>query len=165
MKELLPYQLDENFFTSFGKEWALVVVKDEKEDNAMTISWGQLGILWSKPTVSVYIRNTRYSKHMMDNSETFAVCFFSNEYKEKLAYCGQFSRKDEDKISKCNFTRAYENNTLYLKEARLTFILRKIYQVDLSITDSTDQTIKKHYSPNECHTQYIGEIIKVLISE
>ena len=133
MKELLPYQLDENFFNSFGKEWALVIVEDNNEDNAMTISWGQIGILWSRPVVSVYVRNTRYTKHMLDNAASFSVCFFNEEFKDKLAYCGRVSRRDEDKISKCKFTRLKDESTLYVKEARLTFILKKIYQVDMPI--------------------------------
>ena len=165
MKELLPYELNENFFKAFGKKWALIVVEDEKEDNAMTISWGQVGIMWSRPIVSVFVRNTRYSKHMMDNSQTFSVCFFDEKYKDKLGYCGTVSRKDEDKISKCGFTRLKDNSTLYLKEAKITLILKKIYQVDLPIDNNVDPTIKKHYSENESHTQYFGEIIKILIND
>ena len=165
MKELTPYELNENFFYSFGKEWALVVVEDDKEDNAMTISWGHIGILWSRPTISVFIRNTRHTKHMMDNCSTFSVSFFDKSYKDKLSYCGMVSRKDEDKISKCNFTRDKIDDTLFIKEAKVTFILKKIYQVDLPITKDTNPSIIRHYQANEYHTQYIGEIIKVLVEE
>lgn len=30
---------------------------------------------------------------------------------------------------------------------------------------STDSSIQKHYNKGECHTQYIGEIIKILVNE
>lgn len=165
MREININEFNYNAFTKFGKEWALVVTKDEKEDNAMTIAWGQLGILWSRPTVSVYIRNTRYSKHMMDNSDTFSVCFFSSQYKNELTLCGTKSRNEIDKINECNFTRVYSDNTLYLKEANIVFILKKIYQVDLPINEDASLTIKKHYQKNEYHTQYIGEILKILIND
>ncbi len=165
MKEISINEFNYNAFNKFGKDWALVVVKDNNEDNAMTISWGQLGILWSKPVVSVYIRNTRYTKKMMDNSSTFSVCFFSEKYRKELNICGRKSRKDTDKITECSFSRAYEDNTLYLKEASIIFILKKLYQVDLPISDSTHPSIKKHYKEGESHTQYIGEVIKILVDE
>ena len=97
MKELSPYEFDFNAFTKFGKEWALIVVEDEKEDNAMTISWGQLGILWSKPVVSVFVRNNRHTKHMMDSCLNFSICFFNEKYKNELTICGSKSRKNPSK--------------------------------------------------------------------
>lgn len=163
MREILPFDFDFNPFYSFGKEWALIVCEENKEDNAMTISWGNIGILWSKPILSVFVRNTRYTKHMLDHSDKFSCCFFDKKYQNELTYCGTVSRKDEDKITKCNFTRERYQNVLYIKEAKITFILKKIYQVDLPISDSTIQDIKKHYKENECHTQYICEIEKILI--
>ena len=68
MKIIKPNELQIDFFSSFKDSWALVVVQDEKEDNAMTIAWGGAGILWGREVVTVYIRNTRYTKHMLDNS-------------------------------------------------------------------------------------------------
>ena len=165
MKELLPNELDFNAFNKFGKEWALIVVEDEKEDNAMTIAWGQLGILWSKPVMSVYVRNNRYTKHMLDSVKKFSVCFFDDSYKEKLGICGTKSRSNLDKISECKFTRIKDNSTLYLKEAQYTFILKKIYQIDIPINEYTDISISRHYNENEYHTQYIGEIEKILVNE
>ena len=82
MKEISPYELDFNAFNKFYKEWALIVVKGINEDNAMTIAWGQLGILWSRPTMTVYVRNNRYTKHILDEAKSFSVCFFSDEYKD-----------------------------------------------------------------------------------
>ena len=165
MKEISPYELDFNAFNKFYKEWALIVVKGKNEDNAMTIAWGQLGILWSRPTMTVYVRNNRYTKHLLDEADTFSVCFFSNEYKDKLSLCGTKSRSEIDKISECNFTRLYDDETLLLKEAKYTFILKKLYSVDMPINESTLPTIKKHYNENEFHTQYIGEIDKIIIND
>ena len=166
MKELSPYDLDINAFNKFIKEWALIVCNNNDIDNAMTIGWGQIGILWSRPVITVYVRNNRFTKPLLDNANNFSVSFFQKEYHDKLVYCGTVSRRNEDKITKCNFTRIYdENNTLYLKEAEITFIVKKIYQNDLPILEETDSSIKKHYAPNEYHTQYIGQIEKILIKE
>ena len=165
MKEISINEFNYNIFNKFGKDWALIVVKDNTEDNAMTISWGQLGILWSRPTVSVYVRNTRHTKNMLNNVDTFSVCFFNEKYRKELNICGTKSRKEVDKITECKFTRSYEDNTLYIKEANIVLILKKIYQVDLPIIETTNSTIKKHYNEGEYHTQYIGEVVKILINE
>lgn len=163
MKIISPLELNENLFKAFGKDWALIVVKDSKEDNAMTISWGQAGILWSQPVVSVYVRNTRYTKHMLDEVDDFSICFFEDKYKPQLSHCGRVSRKDDNKITTCGFTRTEIDSVLYLKEAKLTFILKKLYQIDLPINESTNPEVKKHYNEGEFHTQYICHIEKVII--
>lgn len=163
MKEILANELTSNFFDEFKNKWALVVVKDSKEDNAMTIAWGGVGIIWSKQVCSVYVKNLRYTKHMLDEAEYFSVSFFDDSYKDVLAYLGRVSRKDEDKITNSKLTRDYVDGVLVLKEARLTLIMKKIYQVDLPVDKVNDPTILKYYTDNGMHTQYIGEIVKVLI--
>lgn len=165
MKEILAKELDFNFFDQFKNSWALVVVDDGKEDNAMTIAWGGIGILWSKEVCSVYVKDVRYTKHMLDQSEYFSVSFFDDKYKDVLAYMGKVSRKDEDKITTSKMTRDYVDNVLVLKEAKVTLIMKKIYQIDLETSQVTDPSILKYYPNGEYHTQYIGEVIKVLIDE
>lgn len=165
MKIISPYEFDFNPFYKFGKEWALIVVENENEDNVMTIAWGQVGILWSKPVLSVYVRNNRYTYNMMYQADKFSVCFFSEKYKDKLGYCGTNSRRDVNKIDNCGFTRVKDESTLYLKEAKITFILKKIHQIDLTLENACNEDIKKHYSNNEFHTQYIGEIEKIIVEE
>lgn len=165
MKEISVSEINYNFFDGFHKDWALVVVKDQKEDNAMTISWGGIGILWSKPVTTVYVRNTRYTKHMLDDSEYFSVCFFDEKYRDKLKYLGTQSRRNEDKITCSNLTRVYSDDVLYLKEAKLTLIMKKIYQVDLPLDQVQDKSILKFYQEGEMHTAYIGEVVKVLIED
>ena len=165
MKIIKPNELNIDFFSSFKDNWALVVTQDTKEDNAMTIAWGGVGILWGREVVTVYIRNTRYTKHMLDDSQYFSVSFFDDKYKDKLAYCGKVSRRDEDKITNAKFTRSYEDGVLYLKEAKITFILKKIYQVDMPLDGVDEKIVNRYYKPNEMHTQYVGEIVKVIVEE
>ena len=39
-----------NPFTRFGDDWALVTAGDESGLNTMTVSWGQMGTLWGRPS-------------------------------------------------------------------------------------------------------------------
>ena len=100
---------------------------------------------------------------MLDEVEYFSVSFFDDSYKDVLSYLGRVSRRDEDKITNSKLTRDYVDGVLVLKEARLTLIMKKIYQVDLPVDKVNDPTILKYYTDNGMHTQYIGEIVKVLI--
>lgn len=61
MKDIIISQIDYNFFGGFSKNWVLVV-DDHLEDNATTIAWGGIKVLWNKPVATVHIRNTRYTK-------------------------------------------------------------------------------------------------------
>ena len=58
----VPYDsLSLNPFTKIGKEWALLTAGDENGFNTMTVSWGGVGHIWGKNTVTVYVRESRYT--------------------------------------------------------------------------------------------------------
>lgn len=162
MKEYNPNEITYNIYDKFNNDWALVMANHHEKNNPMTISWGTTGILWNKPVMQVYVRNTRYTKPLMDGSSYYSVSFFEKDFHEALVYCGTKSGKNEDKIAKCRFHIKEYENVKYIEEASITYIMKKIYQVDLPINEETDSDIKKHYKPNELHTMYIGEIIKVI---
>ena len=48
-------------FKRIGEEWALFGVTADGDSNAMTVSWGEAGVLWNKPIFTVFIRPTRYT--------------------------------------------------------------------------------------------------------
>ena len=57
------YELDQNVFQEIGKNWVLISAKNpEGKVNAMTASWSAMGVLWGMETITVYIRQTRYTK-------------------------------------------------------------------------------------------------------
>ena len=59
MTELLPKEIVGNPFAMLAEQWALVTVEDGEKANPMTVSWGGLGVLWSKPVATIYIRPQR----------------------------------------------------------------------------------------------------------
>ena len=58
-----------DIFKQFDKKWALLTAGSMEKFNTMTISWGGLGTLWSKPVASVYVRTSRYTHEFMDEAE------------------------------------------------------------------------------------------------
>ena len=47
IREIQPEQLRQNVFEMIGKQWTLITAADRQgKVNAMTASWGGLGVLW-----------------------------------------------------------------------------------------------------------------------
>ena len=107
----------DDIFTQFDKKWALVTAGPINNHNSMTISWGEMGTLWSRPVVTVYIKPCRYTHKFMEENEYFVVSFFKEEYRKALGVMGSKSGKDVNKDELSGLTPIeYKGLTIY-KEA------------------------------------------------
>ena len=163
-KKVSVSELKVNPFTAFAKDWALVSAGTPEENNTMTIGWGAMGTVWGKSAVTVYIRESRYTKRFVDAQDAFAVCFFDPSFNEKLGYLGSVSGRDEHKVAKAGLTPAVCDGALYYEEASLVFICRKLSATVLNefLDPSIDPGI---YADKDYHTMYIGEVTAVLVKE
>lgn len=50
--KIKPEELTENVFHLINDDWMLVAAEDGGRTNAMTASWGGVGILWGKKVAS-----------------------------------------------------------------------------------------------------------------
>ena len=71
-----------DIFTKFDKQWALLTAGNKDSFNTMTVSWGGLGTLWSRPVATVYVRTSRYTHEFMDREDYFTISFFPEHYKK-----------------------------------------------------------------------------------
>lgn len=166
MKEISIRDVKENFVKLIASDWALLTAKDKDGCNPMTVSWGGIGELWGKDTATVYVRESRYTKGLIDNEDYFSLCFFGKEKKDALSFCGSKSGRDYDKVKETGLTAVYDENAPYFKEARLVVICRKMARQPLEKSSFIDKSIMpSFYSDNDMHIIYFGEIEKVLISE
>lgn len=171
MKEISFKDLKINPISLFADEWGVIVTgKKGDKINAMTISWGEIGSLWGhgggQPVLTVYVRPQRFSKILMDKEVYFTICFFTEKYKKELVYLGTHSGRNEDKISNVNFSSEVLEDYSYIKEAKLVFVCRKIYQQTLTEDSFIDQKIKEDIYPNkDFHDMYIAKIEKVLVKD
>ena len=94
-------EISKNVFDMIGKQWMLVGAAKDGKVNAMTASWGGLGVMWGKNVAFVFIRQTRYTKEFVDNGETFSLSFFGDDQRKMLNYMGTVSGRDADKVSEC----------------------------------------------------------------
>lgn len=160
--EVNPLELSCNPFQMIGKDWALVTAGDETGCNTMTVSWGNMGIMWNKNIVTVFIRPQRYTKEFLDRFDNFTLSFYEESSREALKLCGSKSGRDMDKIKAAGLTPVHENGTTYFEEARLVLECRKIYLDKIRPEGFLDPSIQKNYPENDYHLIYMGEITRVL---
>lgn len=155
-----------NPFTKLGQEWALVTAGDETGFNTMTVSWGALGFIWNKPTVTVYIRPQRYTKEFLDKGDTFTLSFYPADKKPVLGYLGKASGREENKVEKSGLTPVFANGSVYFEEAELVFVCRKMSRTPLLPESFLDPEVDgKFYPEKDYHEMYIAEITDVLVQD
>ena len=100
-KEIKPEQISDNAIKLINKDWLLVSACTKSYDaegkiitgrpNTMTASWGALGELWNKPVATIYLRPQRYTKELIDATDTFSLSVLSDKYRTAFNYCGSHS--------------------------------------------------------------------------
>lgn len=166
MSELRKVNVEDlqmNPFTKVGKDWMLVTAGDAKKANAMTASWGGLGIMWGENVAFVFIRQTRYTKEFMDQQKKFSLSFPSEEYREAMKYLGAVSGRDEDKWEKSGLHTAVEDGVPYIEEADLVLNCEIMSNTVLPMADMVDDSLEaKWYGDGNLHTMYIAKITSAL---
>jgi len=165
-KEITVEDISGNPFKMIGKDWMLVTAEKGGKVNAMTASWGGLGIMWNKNVAYVFLRPQRYTKEFIDATDTFSLSFYNESYRKILSYLGTVSGRDEEKIEKSGLSKASYGNTPYFEEANLVLICKKLYAQQYDPEGFIDETLdEKNYPQKDYHTMYIVEITKALIKE
>lgn len=164
-KQITPYELDKTPFEFIGKDWALLSAeKPDGSVNAMTVSWGGMGVLWNKNVFFCFIRPQRYTYGFAEAGDRISLCFFDEKYRKKLAFCGNTSGRDTDKIKECGFT-VLKDGGIYYNECALAVIGRKIYSDMIKKENFINTDPAQWYKNEDYHTMYICEIEKILIKD
>ena len=162
-----PEEFEGSPFRLIGKEWLLITTPDNTKKsgaNAMTASWGGLGILWNKPVATAYIRPQRYTYGLVEESEKISLCFLGEEYRKSLAFCGRESGRNCDKLKECGLSTQVIDGVPAIAESDVIMICRKLYADDLKEDKFIDRNMLSHYN-GDYHRFYILEIEKILVKE
>lgn len=153
-----------NPFDIIGNEWMLITAQKEGKTNAMTASWGGLGVIWNKNVAFIFVRESRYTKEFIDAGDSFSLSFFNvAKYREMMTYMGSVSGRDEDKIASAELTVKKNDGTPYFEEADQVIICKKLYKQLINIEEILDEEIiPEWYTNKDYNHMYIGEIKKIL---
>lgn len=162
----IPFDLFEvNPFQKIGKDWMLITAQKEDKINSMTASWGGLGVMWGKNVAYIVVRDSRYTRELIDESEVFSLSFFDEDHNNKsaLKYMGAVSGRDEDKIKNVHFHINHCEEIPFIDEASMVLVCRKMCKQPIVKESFTDAKIDETwYKDKDYHNLYIGEIVKIL---
>ena len=151
--------------SAWDDAWFLLTSGDFEKGqyNTMTISWGSIGMIWSKPFVQVVVRPTRHTYGFVQTFPDFTLCAFNEEHREALRLLGTKSGRDFDKISSSKLTPIPSKKVAApaFAEANLVIECRKVYQAPFNPEHFIDPEIEKCYSESDYHTCYYGEILSI----
>ena len=171
MKEKINVSDYADQITKAVSKGILLNTKDEKF-NSMVIGWGMLGRIWNRPSYTVFVRQSRYTKEALDKSGEFTVSVPLDGVDPKIAkVCGSLSGHNIDKVKEAGLTleEPEVNGVPGIREYPLTIECRVLYQQDQVLADIPEDIQKQMYPQDvdgtapmenrDIHTMYIGEIV------
>ena len=149
------------------KKGILLTTASEGFVNTMTIGWGKIGIEWGRPVFIAYVRESRYTKQMLEKCGEFTVNVPMDTFNAKiLGYCGTKSGRNHDKIADMELTLVEPNKISVpgIKEFPITLECKVIYKQKQDL-DAIPQDIIDRFYPEDAdgfrdyHIAYYGEIV------
>jgi flavin reductase (DIM6/NTAB) family NADH-FMN oxidoreductase RutF len=163
-REISPYEL-ENAMKLIGKTWMLITAKDEENGrvNAMTASWGAMGVLWNKPVCVAFIRPQRHTYSLVEKEDRLSFAFLGEENRSALAFCGRESGRNCDKLAATGLSTVEIDGVACIKEAKLLLVCKKLYAQDLGEDCFIDKELLSNYTAKDYHRMYVCEIEKAYV--
>lgn len=156
------------------KKGILLTTKAGDTVNTMTIGWGTIGIEWNKPVFIAFVRETRYTKQLLEEGEEFTVNIPCGEVDSKiLGYCGKMSGRDTDKIRDLGLTLVDSEVVRVpgIRELPLTLECKVIYKQEQDLNRLPQPVIDRFYPVvgdddfRDYHIAYYGEIVNAYLIE
>lgn len=154
----------------------LLSTKYGDKSNIMTIGWGVLGIEWRIPIFTVFVREGRFTRELLDKSMEFTINVPYGDYDKKIiGYCGTHTGRTIDKAKDLNLTLVDADIVAApaIKEFPLTLECKIIYK-RLQDKNLIPADIQKSCYPEDVdsinpgankdyHIAYYGQIVKAYI--
>lgn len=161
LRQVRPQDL-KNAVQLISDDWMLLAAGREGDFNEMTISWGEMGELWGRPVMTVFVDTTRFTHNFMEREDYFTVSGFKAKYKDDLQFLGSHSGRDGNKLAETSLHAAFtQAGNPYFEEASVVIECKKIYANDFDPSKMTGGLEDFYAKRGSVHTVYIGEIVSV----
>ena len=119
----------------------------------MTIGWGMIGVIWSRPVFTVLVRPSRHSYSRLEQISDFTVNVPSAELSAAVAQCGRVSGRDHDKFKDSHLTTiaSREVRSPIIQECVVHYECRILHRNDL-VPDALAQSVREQSYPMEIST-------------
>ncbi|MBE6934681.1 MAG: flavin reductase family protein [Ruminococcaceae bacterium] len=154
------------------KRGILLTTKGKGTVDTMTIGWGTIGIEWGRPVFVAYVRESRYTRELLDENPEFTVNVPIDQLDGSiLGFCGTKSGRDVDKIRELDLHLEEPEvvSVPGIRELPLTLECKVIYR-NPQPTKGLPQEVLNRYYPEvdgkrDAHIAYYGEIVAAYIIE
>lgn len=151
----------------------LLTTKYGDRVNTMTIGWGMLGIEWGKPVFIALVRESRYTKELLEKNGEFTINVPYGEFDSKIiSFCGTKSGRTVDKVKELGLELEEPEaiSVPGIRQFPLTLECKVIY-TQKQVSDAIPEALLEKYYPcrldhenaRDCHTAYYGEIVNAYI--
>lgn len=162
--EISAAELEGNYFKRIGQDWMLIAAEKEGKVNAMTASWGGVGVYWNKPCAYTVVRPQRYTKGFIDHAGAFSLTFFPEGFRDELNLMGTKSGRELDKVKACGFDVLYADGVPYFAQADTAIICKPLVAQAMEESALLHPELSQSVYPNkDFHILYISEITKILV--
>ena len=145
----------------------MVTTGADGKPNVMTIGWGTVGILWSKPVFVVLVRPSRYTYSRLEEVNEFTVNVPPEELVKAALHCGTCSGRDNDKFKDMGLTAISGKmvKAPIIEECVMHYECRVVHENDV-IPEALQKTIiKDAYPQGNFHRIYAGQILATYADE
>ena len=145
----------------------LVSIDESGRPNPMTIGWAQVGIVWSRPILTVYVRKSRHTHACIRSAKTFTVSVpRPGDLSAELALCGSKSGRDLDKMKAAGLVpvpgRAVE--TPVVRGCALYYECRTVARTQQELADfEPGDVVDRFYPKGDPHLAVWGEILSAYV--
>ena len=157
-----------------------ILMTTKKDDfvNSMVIGWGHIGIEWGKPIFVGYVRESRYTKELVENHGEFTVNVPMGDFDSNIIrICGNKSGRDLDKIKELGLHLVDSDHVSVpgIKEFPLTLECKVIYKQKQDLSAVPEDVLARYYpqipgadfdgQDRDYHYAYYGEIVGAYVIE
>jgi flavin reductase (DIM6/NTAB) family NADH-FMN oxidoreductase RutF len=139
----------------------LVTGNSLENKNIMTIGWLEIGVVWSKPVISVMVRPSRYSYRFLEEYDEFTINIVGSKHNEALTLCGSKSGSFCNKFveSGLHAVESINVKTPSIREAELIIECKIIHKTDVVPKNLSDLITARYYPENDFHRIFTGSIL------
>jgi flavin reductase (DIM6/NTAB) family NADH-FMN oxidoreductase RutF len=142
----------------------LVVLDPNGRPNPMTIGWGEVGIVWSRPAFTVLVRPSRYTHACILAADSFTVSVpRPGNLTEALLLCGTKSGRDVDKVktSRLCLATGTKVRTPVVEGCALQYECRILARAVLTRQSFASPDVLSDFYPTseDYHLIVVGEIL------
>ena len=146
--------------------------------NSMVIGWGHIGIEWGRPIFVAYVRESRFTKDMVERNGEFTVNVPVGTFDPNIIrVCGSKSGRDMDKIEALGLHLVESDHVEVpgIAEFPLTLECKIIYKQKQDLSAIPQDIIDRYYpeipgadfdgQSRDYHYAYYGQIVGAYLIE